>query len=289
MPRDPQALATMLEMAVKAANAPLVARIATLETELKALSRSESALLELRDRVTVMETKAAVVPPEPPPPVDVMPLVERIVALETFRETTGDLRDRVVAVETKAAHSVPQETKVVDFSPLTDRLGALEIKSAGTEATFATVADIAKDVSTLRERMAAVEARQPVPGPPGPAGRDGTDGKDGADGFSFEDLTVEQIDERTAVYKGTKGDRVKEFGRFTSHAMIHRGVWLEGKSYERGDVVTWAGSQWHANEDTETKPGEDAKWTLVVKRGRDGRDGKDAVSVPVVSVAHAGR
>jgi hypothetical protein len=137
----------------------------------------------------------------------------------------------------------------------------------------------------MRERLAVAEVKTGAPGPPG---KDGRDGKDGADGFGFDDLTIEQIDERTAVYKGTKDDRVREFGRFKSHAMIQRGVWLEGKSYERGDVVTWGGSQWHANEDTATKPGEDAKaWTLVVKRGRDGRDGKDAAVPPPVVKVHA--
>jgi hypothetical protein len=56
----------------------------------------------------------------------------------------------------------------------------------------------------------------------------------------------------------------------------YRGVFLDGQAYDRGQIVTWAGSTWHANETTGTRPGDGAKaWTLMVKRGRDGKDGKD--------------
>lgn len=57
-------------------------------------------------------------------------------------------------------------------------------------------------------------------------------------------------------------------------AMVHRGVWTGGE-HKHGDVVTWAGSQWHAQQDTATKPGDaDSHWQLVAKRGRDGKDGR---------------
>jgi hypothetical protein len=60
-----------------------------------------------------------------------------------------------------------------------------------------------------------------------------------------------------------------------------RGVFADGQTYDRGQLVTWAGSTWHANETTTTKPGDGAKaWTLMVKRGRDGKDGKDGPSGP---------
>jgi len=51
----------------------------------------------------------------------------------------------------------------------------------------------------------------------------------------------------------------------------------DGKSYDPGDLVTWAGSTWHCDEATTSKPGEYAgakNWTLMVKRGRDGKDAK---------------
>jgi hypothetical protein len=96
-----------------------------------------------------------------------------------------------------------------------------------------------------------------------------------------------QQDERTVTVKAMKGDRTKDIGTLKFPVQIQRGVYLEGKSYEQGDVVTWAGSQWACNEDTVTKPGDGSKaWTLVVKKGRDGRDGRDGkdAGLPVVSI-----
>jgi hypothetical protein len=106
----------------------------------------------------------------------------------------------------------------------------------------ATMSELVKANADLRERIATLEARPPVagpPGPPGPAGTDGLDGKDGTAGLRFA------------------------------------GVYLDGQTYAFGDLVTWAGSSWHCNEATTTKPGDGSKaWTLMVKRGRDGKDGK---------------
>lgn len=91
----------------------------------------------------------------------------------------------------------------------------------------------------LTERLARLEGREPMPGPPGPPGPPGADGKDGTPGLRFA------------------------------------GVYVEGKTYDLGDLVTWGGSSWHCNETTTSKPGEGAKaWTLMVKRGRDGKDGR---------------
>lgn len=95
----------------------------------------------------------------------------------------------------------------------------------------------------LGERMATLEARPPVPGPRGEKGEPGTDGAPGHDGRD-----------------GTPG-------------LTYCGVYVDGRTYEKGDGVTWAGSLWHCNETTLTKPGDGAAaWTLMVKRGRDGKD-----------------
>jgi hypothetical protein len=53
------------------------------------------------------------------------------------------------------------------------------------------------------------------------------------------------------------------------------GTWVAG-TYAARSIVSYAGSMWHANEQTDTKPGTSASWTLCVKRGRDGKDGRDA-------------
>jgi hypothetical protein len=100
--------------------------------------------------------------------------------------------------------------------------------------------------AALRERLVALETREPVPGPVGPPGPPGQDGRDGQDGRHGKD--------------GTAG-------------LVYRGVFLAGDAYAPGDLVTWAGSAWHCKAATTSKPGEAAAdWTLMVKRGRDGKD-----------------
>lgn len=107
------------------------------------------------------------------------------------------------------------------------------------------------DVGHLRDRVAAVEAVVPVPGPPG------------TNGVGLE--RVEYDGERTITLAW--GDvRVP----IRIPAMIYRGVYVAGRQYERGDCVTVGGSVYHANTDTATRPGELAQaWTLAVKQGRD--------------------
>jgi integrin beta 3 len=90
--------------------------------------------------------------------------------------------------------------------------------------------------------------------------------------------------ERGITVRFVKGDRVKDFP-ITFPVEIYRGVYVDGKTYERGDGVTWGGSEWGCNEATNAKPGDGSKaWTLKVKRGRDGKDGQDAPSLAVVKV-----
>jgi hypothetical protein len=126
------------------------------------------------------------------------------------------------------------------------------------------------EIGTIRERLAVLETRAPIPGPPGPPGHDGSDG------LGFDDLSVTQQDDRSFTIAAVRGDVVKAIGTATFALDIYRGVWLEGRAYEPGDGVTWAGSEWHCHTATTTKPGDGSKaWTLKVKRGRDGKDGKD--------------
>lgn len=97
---------------------------------------------------------------------------------------------------------------------------------------------LAKELGGLRERVAVVEVRPVQPGPPGDPGPPGLNGADGKPGLTY------------------------------------CGVFVDGKSYDVGELVTWGGSMWHCNEATETKPGDGSKsWTLAVKRGRDGKGG----------------
>jgi hypothetical protein len=55
------------------------------------------------------------------------------------------------------------------------------------------------------------------------------------------------------------------------------GTWADGARYEPGNFTTHDGSLWHCNRETTSRPGRDVgAWTLVCKRGADG---KDALSV----------
>jgi len=258
-------------------------RVIVLETKGAQAPVADPAIGELRERLLVIETKAVTVAS------DVNAAHQAIATLTTSTSTVAEtlrvahegalepLRDRLAVVETKAATVPPVVT--VDTTPPVVVLERL----ASVEARLDVVNDLAKDVRDIRERVAVAEVRALIPGPAGAAG---LPGKDGVDGVGFDDLSVELEDDRTVSVKARRGDRVKDVGSLTLPLDIYRGVYVEGKSYERGDGVTWAGSEWHCHENTTTKPGEGSKaWTLKVKRGRDGRDGRDAPgALPVVSV-----
>lgn len=105
---------------------------------------------------------------------------------------------------------------------------------------------------------------------PGPAGKDG---------MGLDDFNLEFDGERTCTFVFAQGEMRKAF-TIKMPAMIFRGIWQEGKVYERGDTVTWAGSTWHCDRETTTaKPGDigstdEKAWTLTNKKGRDGKDAK---------------
>lgn len=377
MPHNPEAFAEMVVLTVKSALAPVLERLAASEQRASDLQARVHELLSLRDRITVVETKASMAPAPPPEPkqFDAVPLLERIALTEAKVATFGDLRDRVAVVERKTAAPVPaavlepSHAEPFDPSPLLERIAVTEAKLdalgdvrervavmetkaavlvpvatdgslaathepfdasplleriAATESQIAAIGDIrervavietkaavvpapvvmpaipppvdlnplsdrvselARDVVTVRERIAAVEVRAQIPGPPGKDGANGKDGRDGADGLGFEDLSVDFDGDRTIELKFQRGAQVKRWP-ITLPYMRQQGVYVEGKSYVRGDVVTWGGSQWHCEAETSTKPGDGSKhWTLIVKRGRDGRDGRDGREpAPVVSV-----
>lgn len=107
------------------------------------------------------------------------------------------LADRLAQIE---------QREIPDVSPLEQRLaeaeskllivgekgaeiGALEQRLAEVEKRE--VPDVEKAIHPLAERIAELEAREPIPGPPGPqgpAGERGMDGKDGRDGIDLADL-----------------------------------------------------------------------------------------------------
>jgi integrin beta 3 len=97
-------------------------------------------------------------------------------------------------------------------------------------------------------------------------------------GLSMVD--VQQTHERGFEFVFGFNDGTVERKSFNLPVAIYRGVYVEGKSYEQGDTVTWGGSQWHCNAATSDKPMEGSDWRLAVKRGRDGRDGAAPAAAP---------
>lgn len=121
----------------------------------------------------------------------------------------------------------------------------------------------------FEKRLTAVETQDLIPGPIGATG------ERGKDGFGFEHMHVEHDGERSFSFKFARGEEVKTFGPFTVPLMIYRGVFDERKSYAKDDVVTWAGALWIAKCDQPTgKPNASPDFTLIVKKGSDGKQGQ---------------
>lgn len=125
---------------------------------------------------------------------------------------------------------------------------------------------------TVRE-LDVVVGRDGAPGEPG---KDGRDGKDGKDGLSFEDFVFEpEIRDRTVVLTWSNGAKT-ERREWRLPIILDRGVYRHEAKYEAGDAVSFGGSIWIAQADTDEKPGEGSTaWRLAVKHGRPGKDGKD--------------
>lgn len=125
------------------------------------------------------------------------------------------------------------------IAPIQERLRALEVQADTWITSTDTLLTFTRELAPVRERLTALETRPQQAGPPG---KDGEPGPPGPPGTSFT---------------------------FT-------GPWTAGKTYEPGQVVVWDGSAWHCNGATDHRPGDGtAAWTLICKRGKDGRDGKD--------------
>lgn len=275
--RDADALADMVVLAVKAGNGPLSERVSAVEARVGQTPPQDPAIADLRDRLLAMETKTAA------------PQTHELAAL--VAAAVGPLQERLAAAEAQ----VKMLTAITDsVAEMRERIAVLDARAAvpgpagrdgkdGRDGSDAVVGDVVKDVAALRERVAVAEVRQLTPGPAG------KDGKDGVDGLGFDDLQAVQDGERGIVFRMTRGDRVKDCGRLTLPVTIWRDVWQESQTYSKGDVVTWAGSSWHCQDTTIDKPGEGSShWKLMVKRGRDGKDGRDAVTVPVVQLTGGG-
>lgn len=106
----------------------------------------------------------------------------------------------------------------------------------------------------------------------GKDGAPGDDGKPGRDGIGFDDMTLDYDGERTFTFLFQRGERIEE-RKFVAPVMLDRGVYRPEATYTKGDAVTYGGSVWIAQTDTRARPDGSADWRLAVKKGRDGKDG----------------
>lgn len=156
------------------------------------------------------------------------------------------------------------------LAPVTDRLAALEKRieafpaaKDGIGLAGAVIDRFGNLVLTLSDGTTRDLGRV--------VGKDAEPATPGAPGLGFEDMEEELSDDgRTIVRRYSRGDAVKEF-RHTMSVILDRGVYKDGREYEAGDAVTWAGSLWIAKEKTSGRPDSGQGWRLAVKRGRDGK------------------
>ena len=159
-------------------------------------------------------------------------------------------------VQPITARLAAQDAELAVLRPLAARLDAHE----GRWHEFVT-----KDLGVLRERVAVVETRAPIPGPPG---------KDGRDGLSLKDFDLSYDGHRNMSVTLRNADAAETRSVKLAGVLVHHNVWTPGE-YEAGDLVTWSGGSWHCSaERTIAKPGESPVWVLIVKRGRDGKDAR---------------
>lgn len=179
------------------------------------------------------------------------------------------------------------------FAPLVKRLEALEARQpergekgetgpagaagapglAGVDGKSVTLADLEPLLKSMQdswaldfERRAQALFQKAVDSMPKPQ-----DGKDGIDGIGWDSMRVEHDGRRSFEFVFTK-DGADHPYKFTIPCLIDVGFYREGMSVEKGDGVTFGGSYWIAQEDTDTKPGVgNPAYRLAVRKGRDGK------------------
>ncbi len=140
-------------------------------------------------------------------------------------------------------------------------------KAFGLEIVEAVKAYVDRALKPVEIKLAVIEDRKPLKGDKGDPGKDGNDG---ADGMGFDDMTVEHDGERTVTLRFARGEVVKEFP-LVFPIVLDRGVYRPEQSYAKGDAVSFGGSLWIAQDETNAKPEASSEWRLAVKRGRDGK------------------
>lgn len=248
-------VADLVRDQVMRATAPLLERLATLESRPEPVIGKDGTSVTVED---VLPTLLAAIPePVPGPPGDGVTLEQVLAAIPTPKDGTGVTLDEVLAAltphvdETLAAIPTPKDGASVS---LDDVKGLVESNMAGWALDF--------------ERRAQDLFQRTIDRMPKP--------KDGRDAFDLDDLDL-SLDEdgRTVRLRFMRGTDVRE-KTVTLSTLLDRGVYKAGQSYEKGDGVSWGGSFFIAQKETTALPDQSDEWRLAVKRGRDGNRGRDA-------------
>jgi hypothetical protein len=265
-------LAPVIREYAEAAQAPLLERITSLETEKTALASRCKALEEAAAKTVEIDLT----------PVE--KLIEAEIAKIPVPEPAKELdREEVAAMvnDAVAALPAPQDGKSVEIEEV---LPAIAAEVARVFEAYPVPRDGepgkdgrgVKDLLIDRDGQLIATMDDGEMKTLGPIiGKDGESGKDGRDGIaldSFEAIVLD--DDRTIELKFVSGE-IERVASFKWPVPIDCGVYKAGEQYERGDAVTWGGSLWLAQRDTSEKPDTpDSGWRLAVKRGRDGKDAK---------------
>ena len=179
-----------------------------------------------------------------------------------------DIGKMIEEAVSEAAKSIPAPKDGRDGLDVKDLFRAdggklIAVMSDGTTRDLGVF--VGKDADMVAIEKSIAEKVDAIPRP-----------KDGKDGFSLKHFDADLMEDgRTVVLKFQDGSDTGYSVEIGIPAMIYRGVFKDGQSYERGDTVTWGGSLWHCDVPaTTSKPdGAEKHWTLAAKKGRDGRDG----------------
>ena len=169
-------------------------------------------------------------------------------------QATAPLQERIATLESDLAEA--RQAPSVCSAVINNGGVLILVLSDGSTKEVGQIVDPAE----IERQVKAEVAKLPAP-------------KDGKDGFGLDDFDATLMDDgRTVQLSFTRGD-VAEVYELGFPVTIDRGVYVAGKSYEKGDGVTWGGSWWIAQRDTDAKPETSDDWRLAVKRGRDGKSG----------------
>ena len=191
----------------------------------------------------------------------------------------------------KAVAAIPAPKDGADGAPGRD--GA-----DGKDGASVSMDDVTPVLAVMVEKAVA-ELPPPAKGEPGEPGQRGEPGRDGRDAsdipmmksFIGDEMRMQLVetlqsfavaspdDGRTLTFSfDVAGESVQR--EIKTSLVLDKGVWKSGP-FAKGDGVSFGGSFFIAQLDTEDKPETSGAWRLAVKRGRDGRDGKHGEQGPV--------